>query len=113
GNFRLICWFDANGNSTFDDGEQLRVLLFAVVKVSSVTDCTIDSPMPGFTGRVPDPNDSTMFGVETSAPMSLNCTVVVEGGGSDKKIGTSKINFGDVGNLTGDGATVTYATSGT
>jgi hypothetical protein len=55
----------------------------------------------------------TEFGVLSgSLPMSMNCEFLIEGGGSNKRIGLSKILFGNVGNLTANTARVNYVTAG-
>lgn len=110
GSFRLICYVDTNGNGSYDSGEEVRVLLLAIIRVGISSDCTIDSPMANFQGDVPN---TTEFGVRSGAlPMSMRCDFVIEGGGSSAKIGTNKVYFGNVGNLIGDTARVTYVTSG-
>jgi len=40
--------------------------------------------------------------------MTIYCEVVLEGGGSDRKLGTTKVKLGNVGNLTADLAKVNY-----
>jgi hypothetical protein len=99
GNFRLISFFDSNGNNAYNPGEELRVLRFAVVRVASLEDCTIDRINPTFTSV---PSGSTQIGVATSGIMALTCTATLEGGGSNKLIGVSKVTIGFVGNLTSE-----------
>ena len=110
GNFRLICYFDANTNNNYDTGEELKVLRLVIVRTSiSSDDCTIDSPMVNFQGDFPNP---TEFGVTSGIPMSINCEVLIEGGGSNKRIGVSKIHFANIGNLVANTAKVNYKLSG-
>jgi hypothetical protein len=97
GNFRLICYFDSNGNSAYNAGEELRVLRFAVVRVASLEDCTIDRIGPTFTSA---PDGATRIAVESDGIMAISCTVNLEGGGANKTIGVNKVTIGDVGNLT-------------
>jgi hypothetical protein len=110
GNFRLICYYDTNNNGSYDNGEALRVLLFSVVRVSvDQNNCTIDSPLPVFNS---DPPQNGEFAVTTAEPMASTCAITIEGGGSNRRIGVSKLHFGDVGNLTSDTAKVIYKLSG-
>jgi hypothetical protein len=117
GNFRLTAYVDLNGNGVFDAGEQLQVLIFAVVQATL-------QPAPysafltrsngflgtGLSGVKTAPNASTL-----TAPMVLGAVYLLEGGGGSqmaggpaRTIGTAAIMIGDVGNLISDGFTISY-----
>lgn len=114
GNFRLICYVDNSRNNDYDAGEELRVLRFAIVRgmVTAANFCTIDSagvrfvpisnPGGGDTGLSMDP-------ALEGAGMNFSCKILLEGGGAQRRIGTGKVQLGDVGNLRATSAQVIYA----
>jgi hypothetical protein len=104
GNFRLIAYFDANGNGQFDEGEQLRVARIAVVRFtiqngSSMTLADTLYPDSFADGTVGASSAVTQGGIVISAPMRLSATYLMEGGGTLRTIGTDPIRLGNVGNL--------------
>ena len=101
GNFRLICYYDANGNGVYNSGEELKVLRLAVVKASiDTSECTVTA-----SGSFSSPTSTS---VGTANAMRLECDVVLESGGSDKRVGLDKVKLGNVGNLISDNFTVHY-----
>ena len=102
GNFRLICYFDLNGNSSYDAGEELRVLRLAVVRMT-VDTSTQNSSIDASLSQTGQEN-----GVLTSTAMALNFAVLLEGGGTNRMIGVNLVHIGDVGNLTADNSTINY-----
>ena len=101
GNFRLICYYDTNGNSAYDSGEELRVLRLAVVRATlDANESTIDSPGVAFAG--------SQNRVTTFLAMTVTCVVLLEGGGSNRLIGVNQVTVGQVGNLTSENFIVNY-----
>jgi hypothetical protein len=102
-----VAYVDLNGNGAFDEGEQLQVLIFAVVQA------TLQAfPYSSFITRA---NEFFASGVKTApngsittAPMSLQAVYLLEGGGASRTVGTAAITVGDVGNLISDGFTIAY-----
>ena len=105
GNFRLIVFVDSNANNAYNAGEEIRVLRFAVVRVASLEDCTIDRIDPMFTSVA---SGGTQIGVETDGIMAISCTVTLEGGGANRLIGVNKVTIGDVGNLTSENFQINF-----
>src|SRR2546423_5281584 len=99
GNFRLACYDDANNNHTLDSGEELKVLLMAVVRVTVQPDHFI-STNGTFSG--------SQRGVSTQDAMRIQAEVLLEGGGANGRIGVDRIVLGNVGNLLVDDFTVHY-----
>jgi hypothetical protein len=109
GSFRLICYVDKNSNGSYDEGEELRVLLFAIIRANVNTEeCFISSVQVGFQWSVVE----NEFQISSGMPMAITCEVIVEGGGSNRRVGTTAVHFGNIGNLTSDSARVNYSTSG-
>ena len=101
GNFRLMRYYDANNNGSYDAGEHQKVLLMAVVRATvNSNQSSIDSPNATFIAG--------QNSVTTSLIMVVTCVVTLEGGGANKLIGVSKITIGDVGNLTNDTSVINY-----
>jgi len=103
GNFRLVCYVDANSNRALDSGEELKVLLMAVVRVTVQPDHFI-STNGTFSG--------SNRGVSTQDAMRIQIEVLLEGGGADRRIGVDRVVLGNVGNLLVDDFTVHYPASG-
>ncbi len=99
GNFRLICYADANGNSRFDSGEELRVLRMAVVRVTV---------QPGHFISTNGTFSGSNRGVGTEDAMRIEAEVLLEGGGANRRTGVDRITLGNVGNLLLDDFTVHY-----
>jgi hypothetical protein len=109
GNFKLICWFDTNSNSTYDTGEEIKILRLVVVQTSiNVATCKFDPPSVS--------NPSTFVGHQhsidttsvTNEAMTLTCEVTLKSGGSDGRVGLDKVTLGVVGNLTQDNFTIDF-----
>jgi hypothetical protein len=109
GNFRLVAYIDLNGNGMFDEGEQLGVLRFAVVRATL---------QPGSRFQISNTLTPT-FGVltvgaatQTSSsnpfPMALLAFYLLEGGGANRTIGTPAVTIGNVGNLVSDTFAIAY-----
>jgi len=104
GNFVLVAYVDLDGSGTFDEGEQVGVVSFAVVKSTlqegsdSYVTLTTMLSADGASGATTD----------GSIPMSIIAHYLLEGGGADRTIGTTDITIGDVGNLLNDTFTVAY-----
>jgi hypothetical protein len=111
GNFNITCWYDADGNGTYNAGEELRVLHLVVVRLTvQAADggSTISNPGTHFVGSV-SPTDSTQYGVQSDQDvMTLQCTFVLEGGGANRLIGVSRISVGTIQNLTATTFTINY-----
>jgi hypothetical protein len=115
GNFRLIAYIDTNANGSFDEGEQLAVLRFAIVQATLQTSASsFTLNQSGIVGVI-GPSPSFQPGVTSKGAfpgsvraMSLQAVYLLEGGGSVRTIGTSAISIGDVGNLTGDSFAIDY-----
>jgi hypothetical protein len=103
GNFRLIAYDDLNGNGSFDAGEQLFVMRFAIVQVSVIGIVNFRSGDEALlrTGLLDPP----------AAGMSLDARYLVEGGGADRTIGARKVTLGNVGNAVTDTFQVDYPRS--
>jgi hypothetical protein len=100
GNFRLICYYDANNNSSYDSGEELKVLRFAIVRFQvNANESTIDSQVQYINNGQPE------TAIANNA-MLLQFTVTLDGGGSNKTIGVSKVHLGDIGNLINDSSVI-------
>jgi len=103
GNFRLIAYVDRDGSGSFDEGEQLGVLRFAVVQATL---------LPGSIFRVRNTlaaqGLSSVVTTIANAPMALYAPYLLEGGGADRTVGTAAITIGDVGNLLGDTFAIAY-----
>jgi len=115
GNFRLICFFDTNASSAYDAGEELRVLRFAVVRATLVTGATVTSIDGGglnYAGAAQGAGDFAVISQSNPALMLIQCRVLLEGGGSNRRIGIDKMHLGVVGNLTSDTSKVNYGASG-
>jgi len=103
GNFRLISYYDTNSNGTFDNGEELKVLRFAVVLIT----------MNQYTCFIKNTNQ---FQFSTVAPLVFNnnveveCPILLAGGGSNGTIGLDKIRTGVIGNVTNNDFKVFYET---
>ncbi|MBX7223316.1 MAG: hypothetical protein K1Y36_25615 [Blastocatellia bacterium] len=133
GSYRLICYVDSNDNGQFDDGEQVRVVRFAVVEievqaaVSQITSALEFKPKLTLYDYGIQPNGEDPYGpvnmiLDTSYPdpkrpsqniltaMGIEAKVILRGGGSKMTLGTSKesIRLGGVGNLIGCTSTVNY-----
>jgi hypothetical protein len=107
GNFRLICYFDSNNNEIFDEGEQLRVLLLAIVRFSvNESNCQMETIQAAFQGiHLPTNQDQ----VNTAGViMGITCDVLLESGGNNKRIGVNKVTIGNVGNLIIENTTINY-----
>ncbi len=102
GNFRLISYYDANNNNTFDNGEELKVLRFAIVRIF-VLACTLETENQ-FMGR----NLGDHYKVETVPPVEIRCSVSLQSGGGSSDIGLDKVKMGNVGNLISEENQVTY-----
>jgi hypothetical protein len=125
GNFRLVAYLDTNGNGQFDEGEQLRVLRIAIVRVTPqpLSSLTTQNTLYGETPTAYAGVGSTSYPPAPPFPMNLSAQYLLEGGGQDKSIGTSGIIVGEVGNVinsnnksgaaTGDTFQVLYSTAGT
>jgi hypothetical protein len=114
GNFRLICYHDGNANSDYDAGEEIRVLRFAVVRATLVTNLAttfIDSGGLSY-AFASEPGEFAVISQSFPSLMLIQCRVLLEGGGSNRTIGISNLTFGVVGNLTLDTSKVNYGTSG-
>lgn len=111
GNFRLICYSDNNNSGSYEPGEELRVLLFSVVRVNVDSNNIKILRILGFQYSSPEPDK---FAVVTQpGAMAIECEFVIEGGGANKRIGLNNLNFGNVGNLISDTAKVKYSNTGT
>ena len=114
GSFRIVFYNDANNNNEVELGEQLRILKIAVVKFSLVADGPqgLDALEVGglntFGGLIEDGSAR----IDTNAAMLARLEVLLEGGGSDRRIGTSSIQLGGLGNLTFNNFQVNYAPDG-
>jgi hypothetical protein len=111
GSFRLTAYIDDNGNGRFDEGEQLGVLLFAVVRLTMTTSSMITNNTlegSGSSSVVTDPSGSSL-----NAPMQVTATFLLQGGGASQMIGNSAIVIGNVGNLFSDSFTISYPAAGT
>jgi hypothetical protein len=111
GNFRLIAYVDANGNGSFDEGEQLRVLRIAVVRATLLNPATstfnvassfVPAALMGGTERV------AVLGPGGGPAMKILGEYMIEGGGDTCKIGVNAITIGNVGNLDFDNFQVLY-----
>ena len=115
GNFRLTVYIDRNANGAFDEGEQLRVLRIAVVRVTfqsgsdvfTLTDTLEFAPSVGTVGVASTSDDGT-----GPFPMTLSAAYLLEGGGASRTIGTGWIRLGNVGNLRSDSFQVSYGLAG-
>jgi hypothetical protein len=101
GNFRFAAYVDLNGNGKFDDGEQLRILRVAVVRVTLIDPSS--STFTAIKDFVPTVSPSfATLGTKRppgTPPMKLMGDYMIEGGGDKCGVGASKINIGNVGNL--------------
>lgn len=101
GNFKLICYYDSNNNGTFDNGEELRVLRFVIVRIF-VGSCGVTNDNV-FTG--------TILGESVQAdtsPITRTCVVSLEGGGTSKNIGLDKVKMGLITNIYNQSLEVNY-----
>lgn len=89
GNFRLICYVDLNSNSSYDAGEEQRVMRFASVQASIQT--SFIRTTVSFTGAA--------SGVNATNAMDLSIDIILQGGGADARIGVDRVVLGNVGNL--------------
>jgi len=96
GNFILINYYDADQDNTFDSGEELRVLKFALVKA--------EIPNGGCTINTSGDFDVVFSGL--SGLQSVNthdiigdCTVILKSGGADKSVGLDQVQVGPVSNM--------------
>jgi hypothetical protein len=111
GNYRVIAWVDSNGNGRFDPGEQLFVYRIAIVRITVQPGATfaLTNALTGSTASATTAPDAP----STIYPMQLSGTYLLEGGGQGQTLGITRIQVGNVGNLTGDSLAVQYpATSG-
>lgn len=104
GNFRLIAYVDVNGNGTFDEGEQLRVLRMAIVKATLQPNSSffLQNTVTGIGLTKVTTLDSSRV------PMKLQAAYLLEGGGPGRDIGTRAITIGDIGNLVSDTFAINY-----
>jgi hypothetical protein len=106
GNFRLICYFDANDSGSYDSGEELRVLKFVIVRIfiSDTTQCRFENNNVfsewGLPGTVAIKNND----------VNIQCDVYLEGGGSVANLGLDKIKLGIVSNMIQDNGQINYVT---
>lgn len=115
GNFRLICFYDLNANTTFDTGEEIRVLRFAVVRATVTTGATIsfiDTGGLAFTSQSASGEYSLSSNPPGGSIMLLQCKALLEGGGSGRKIGVNQVTLGNIGNLIALSAKANYSVSG-
>jgi hypothetical protein len=89
GNFRLICYVDLNSNTSYDTGEEQRVMRFASVQATIQT--SFIRTTAAFAG--------SPSGVSVNNAMDLSIDILLQGGGANRRIGTDKIVLGNVGNL--------------
>jgi hypothetical protein len=99
GNFILICYYDTNGDSMYNAGEELRVLRMASVNVQVQPNSFIRTNA-NFVGG------SNSVNVQNA--MELQMDVLLEGGGADALIGVDRVTLGNVGNLRTDNFVVNY-----
>jgi hypothetical protein len=119
GNFRLIAYVDANGNGSFDEGEQLRVLRVAVVRAGLLNPAT--STFQNTKHFIPGAVEDGETGVHTAGrrdvpalppAMKILGDYMLEGGGATCTIGVAAISIGDVGNLFRDDFVIDYPDPG-
>jgi hypothetical protein len=97
GNFMLISYHDRNNNGTFEAGEQLRILKFAVVAAQVETAlCTITA-YNSFEGET---LGFDQYKVKPSVPTRINCSYLLQSGGSNNSVGLDKVHMGNIANLT-------------
>ncbi len=91
GNFRLIAYYVGNDNGTFDTGEQVRVLRFAVIRIF-VGECqlinanTFSTPVP-------------LILQVSAGEVRRECELTLEGGGSQTTVGLDKVKVGLITNI--------------
>lgn len=100
GNFRLICYLDADGNNTFETGEELVVLRMAIVRATIQPGTHTISTAVAFAGAASE--------VRTTTAMAIQADFLLEGGGADRLLGVDRVVLGDVGNLLNDTFVVSY-----
>jgi Putative Ig domain len=113
GNFRLVAYIDANGNGKFDDGEQLRILRIAVVRVTLMNPTTstfnvVSVFVPDAPSGVPPKEGLDVKGPGGGPAMKILGDFMIEGGGDTCQIGVNVITIGNVGNLDSDNFQVLY-----
>ena len=112
GNFRLIAYIDANGSGSFDEGEQVGVVKFAIIQATLQQSTFIlsEENIAGIDSSNQGTSTATTGGdTVNTAPMQLSATYLLEGGGADRTVGTGAITLGNVGNLIGtDNFGITY-----
>jgi hypothetical protein len=107
GNFNVICYYDSNNNSRFDNGEELKVLHMAVVRITILGLPLIFAGEPMLIGAQGiEPGTTKIKAQEIT--MGLQMEVLLEGGGDNRLIGIDQIKLGDVGNLIHDDSQVNY-----
>ena len=108
GNFRLIAYVDSNGNGSFDEGEQLAVLRFAIVRVTVLAPSNVNLTNTLMTDGANGVLTNLLRDFSQS-PMVLTVYCLLEGGGGGRTVGTALISTADVGNLVApDTFTVSY-----
>ena len=112
GSFNIVAYIDGNGNGAFDNGEQLRVLHLAIVRITVSNVIATNSPnvykVTNANGKVKiehDPNGG-------AHAVTMTAEVLLEGGGKDKVLGTTKILANFVQNGIGDSVAVGYGKDG-
>jgi hypothetical protein len=101
GNFRLICYYDKNGNAAYDTGEEKRVIRMAVVRI---TKSPSDVPEIGALLQ----QTGATNGVNTGSAMAISLDFLLEGGGNNRMIGVKFVHIGNVGNLTADNSVINF-----
>ena len=106
GSFNVICYYDANGNGTFDPGEQIKVANVAIVAV--VVTATPDPVVPNSAYFGLNSDDGKSFDIGSGDSLFKNAitaseSVQVIGGGPDGMLGVSSVHVGWVQNGTTDG----------
>jgi hypothetical protein len=111
GSFNVICYYDSNGNGTYDAGEELKVFHLAEVGVvvaagagSVTTDNADFAARPYLTTAtiLQDGNFAGPYAIQMSEPVQLI------GGGADGMIGVDKIHMGFVQDGLSDNFAVQY-----
>jgi anti-sigma factor RsiW len=95
GNFNLTCYYDTNGNNSYDSGEELRVLRWASVRTQFVSDSSFIRSNSVFVGS----SNGVSTGSATVHAMDLQVDVILEGGGTNAMIGVDRVTLGNVGTL--------------
>jgi hypothetical protein len=111
GNFRLIAFVSPSGSGPFVEGEQLRVLRFAIVQatlqVGSGSTFNLNNTIvsSGLSRVITNTTSNAL-----KSPMVITATYLLQGGGKTQTLGTAPtaLAIGDIGNLTADTFSVDY-----